>query len=88
MYILLINDNLHGYVNEIVDILNKNFNYVRVKNNTINNTYIKFHSELYEDQYVHNHIRSIFKAISDKHGVLCDYLLYKELTKKQTLFPF
>jgi hypothetical protein len=87
MYILLINDNLHYYVNEIIEMLNKTFNYVKVKNNTINKMYIRFNSELYEDQYTLNHIRTIFNTISDKYGIVCDYLLYKELTKKQAILP-
>lgn len=81
MYILLINDNLYKYITEIVNLLKENFDYVKIKNNSINNQYIRFDSTIFEDIYVNECILKLFKNLSDKYHIIPDYVLYKELTK-------
>ena len=86
MYILLINENLYKYVSEISDILlTKKYKYIKIKNNSINKKYMKFDTEIFEDTFVYNDIEDIFDSISQKYNINCDYLLYKELTRKQIL---
>lgn len=85
MYILLINNNLYKYTTEIAKSLKDKFSNVKIKNNSINNQYIRFYSELFEDIFVHEYISDLFKNLSNKYNIIPDFLLYKELTRKQTL---
>ncbi len=85
MYILLLNSNIYCHANEIASILQLKYTPISIKNNSINNKYIKFHSEMFDDSYIHQDIKHIFENLSNKYNINCDYLLYKELTRNQIL---
>jgi hypothetical protein len=85
MYVLLLNSNIYCHANEIASILRLKYTSISIKNNIINNKYIKFYSEMFDDSYVHQDVKHIFQNLSNKYNINCDFLLYKELTRSQIL---